>query len=86
MWLVELGKTIRFSKTPTCQLYTGYRGGGKSKVEVGVKEFAKITASIRTQPTQRAKLRELLNPYTKTLVDALNEFIADAKRKSPQDK
>jgi hypothetical protein len=165
--LVELGKTIRFSEKPTCQLYTGHRGGGKStellrlkqdlerkgctvvyfsaededvnpedveytdillactrhllegvkeadpkpvlswlneraqdlkavlltdvsvadpKVEVGVKEFAKITASIRTQPTQRAKLRELLNPYTEKLVDALNEFIADAKRKLPQDK
>jgi hypothetical protein len=165
--LVELGKTIRFSENPTCQLYTGHRGGGKStellrlkqdlenkgctvvyfsaededvnpedveytdillactrhllegvkeadptpvlswlrergqvlkdvlltdisttdsKVEVGVKEFAKITSSIRTQPTQRAKLRELLNPYTEKLVDALNAFIADAKLKLPQDK
>jgi AAA ATPase domain len=165
--LVELGKTIRFSDRPTCQLYTGHRGGGKStellrlkqdlenkgctvvyfsaededvnpedveytdillactrhlleqvkeadpipvlswlrergqilkevlltdisladlKAEVGVKEFAKITTSIRTQPTQRAKLRELLNPYTEKLVEALNEFIADAKRKLPQDK
>jgi hypothetical protein len=28
--LVELGKTIRFSDRPTCQLYTGHRGGGKS--------------------------------------------------------
>ncbi len=164
--LVELGKTIRFSDRPTCQLYTGHRGGGKStellrlkqdlekkgctvvyfsaededvnpedveytdillactrhlleqvkqadpkpvlswlrergqtlkevlltdigladlKAEVGVKEFAKITAGIRTQPTQRAKLRELLNPYTEKLVQALNEFIADAKRKLPQD-
>jgi hypothetical protein len=165
--LVELGKTIRFSENPTCQLYTGHRGGGKStellrlkqdlenkgctvvyfsaededvnpedveytdillactrhlleevkvadptpvlswlrergqvlkdvlltdisatdsKVEVGVKEFAKITSSIRTQPTQRSKLRELLNPYTEKLVDALNAFIADAKLKLPQDK
>jgi AAA ATPase domain len=165
--LLELGKTIRFSNRPTCQLYTGHRGGGKStellrlkqdlenkgctvvyfsaededvnpedveytdillactrhlleqvkeanpkpvlswlrergqvlkevllmdisltdsKVEFGVKEFAKITASIRTQPTQRTKLRELLNPYTEKLVEALNEFIADAKRKLPQDK
>jgi hypothetical protein len=165
--LVELGKTIRFSENPTCQLYTGHRGGGKStellrlkqdlenkgctvvyfsaededvnpedveytdillactrhlleevkvadptpvlswlrergqvlkdvlltdisatdsKVEVWVKEFAKITSSIRTQPTQRSKLRELLNPYTEKLVDALNAFIADAKLKLPQDK
>jgi AAA ATPase domain len=163
--LVELGKTIRFSEKPTCQLYTGHRGGGKStellrlkqdlenkgctvvyfsaededvnpedveytdillactrhlveqvsevdpkpvlswlrergqvlkdvlltdvsltdpKAEVGIKEFAKITSSIRTQPTQRAKLRELLNPYTEKLVDALNAFIADAKLKLPQ--
>jgi hypothetical protein len=28
--LVELGKTIRFSDRPTCQLYTGHRGGGRS--------------------------------------------------------
>jgi AAA ATPase domain len=165
--LVELGKTIRFSDRPTCQLYTGHRGGGKStellrlkqdlekkgctvvyfsaededvnpedveytdillactrhlleqvkqadpkpvlswlrergqvlkdvlltdisladlKAEAGIKEFAKITTSIRTQPTQRAKLRDLLNPYTEKLVEALNEFIADAKRKLPQDK
>jgi hypothetical protein len=165
--LVELGKTIRFSDRPTCQLYTGHRGGGKStellrlkqdlenkgctvvyfsaededvnpedveytdillactrhlleqvkeadpkpvlswlrergqvladvlltdvsfadpKAEVGIKEFAKITSSIRTQPTQRAKLRDLLNPYTEKLVDALNAFIADAKLKLPQDR
>jgi hypothetical protein len=165
--LVELGRTIQFSDRPTCQLYTGHRGGGKStellrlkqdlenkgctvvyfsaededvnpedveytdillactrhlleqvkvadpkpvlswlrergqmltdvlltdisfadpKAEVGIKEFAKITSSIRTQPTQRTKLRELLNPYTEKLVDALNAFIADAKLKLPQDK
>jgi hypothetical protein len=165
--LVELGKTIRFSEQPTCQLYTGHRGGGKStellrlkhdleqkgctvvyfsaededvntedveytdilmactrhllkgvkeadpkpvlswlrdrwqaledllmtdvslkdpKVELNIHAFTKITAGIRTQPTQRAKLRELLNPYTETLVDALNEFIADAKCKLPRER
>jgi hypothetical protein len=165
--LVELGKTIRFSEKPTCQLYTGHRGGGKStellrlkqdlenkgctvvyfsaededvnpedveytdillactrhllegvkeadpkpvlswlrergqalqdvlltdisladpKAEIGIKEFGKITSSIRTQPTQRAKLRELLNPHTEKLVDALNAFIADARQKLPQGK
>ncbi|NJM64187.1 MAG: AAA family ATPase [Acaryochloris sp. RU_4_1] len=164
--LVELGRAIRFAERPTCQLYTGHRGGGKStellrlqqnlaqkgctvvyfsaedkdvnsedveytdillactrhllegvraadpkpvlswlqeraqalqevlltdinfsdpSVELGIKEFAKITASIRTQPTQRAKLRELLNPYTESLVAALNEFIADAKCKLPKE-
>jgi hypothetical protein len=165
--LVQLGKKIRFSDKPTCQLYTGHRGGGKSTellrlkqdlegkgctviyfsaedqdidpedveytdillactrhlleevregdpqpvlswlrehlqkfedwldadvtaaepaVEVGISEFAKITSGIRTQPTQRAKLREVLNPHTETLVNALNQFIADAKKKLPKEK
>jgi hypothetical protein len=56
------------------------------KVEIGLKQFAKITATIRTEPTQRAKLRELLTPYTENLVNALNEFIDDAYKKLPKDK
>ncbi len=166
--LVELGKTVRMASQPTCQLYTGHRGGGKStellrlqqdldrqgctvvyfsaededvnpedveytdillacarhllegvkqadasapvlswlsdrakalndilqteikidptQVDLGIKEFAKITASIRTQPTQRAKLRELLTPHTETLVKALNIFIEDALEKLPADR
>lgn len=165
--LVSLGSKILRSRKPTCQLFTGHRGGGKStellrlqadlerkgctvvyfsaededvntedveytdillactrhllervkeadrapvlswlkerargiddilktsisvgdaKLEVGVKEFAKVTAAIRTQPTQRSKLRELLTPYTEQLVDALNDFIADAQAKLPRDR
>jgi hypothetical protein len=165
--LVELGRPIVMSDRPTCQLYTGHRGGGKStellrlkqdleqkgctvvyfsaedadvnpedveytdillactrhllegvraadptpvvswlrervkaledimkmdvslsdpKAEVSIHQFAKITASIRTQPTQRAKLREELSPHTENLVAALNTFIADAQRKLPPDK
>jgi hypothetical protein len=57
-----------------------------TEVEFGIKEFAKITTSIRTQPTQRAKLRELLNPYTESLVKALNAFIDDAQKKLPKEK
>lgn len=165
--LVELGKTIRFSDTPTCQLYTGHRGGGKSTellrlkqdletkgctvvyfsaedqdinpedveytdiliactrhfletireadpkpvlswfqerkkafedlmlteinltnagAEIGIGDLGKIAASFKTQPTQRAKLRKALNPYTEKLIDALNQFIDDAKKKLPADK
>jgi len=165
--LIELGKTIRFSDEPTCQLYTGHRGGGKSTellrlkqdletkgctvvyfsaedqdinpedveytdiliactrhlletireadpkpvlswfqerkqafedlmlteinlsnagAAVGIGDLGKITASFKTQPTQRAKLRKLLNPYTEKLIDALNQFIDDAKQKLPEDK
>lgn len=54
--------------------------------EVGVGDLGKITASFKTQPTQRAKLRKLLNPYTEKLIDALNQFIDDAKKKLPPDK
>jgi AAA ATPase domain len=165
--LVELGKPILMSDRPTCQLYTGHRGGGKStellrlkqdleqkgctvvyfsaedadvnpedveytdillactrhllegvraadptpvvswlrdrvkaledimkmdislgdpKAEVSIHQFAKITASIRTQPTQRARLRDELSPHTENLVAALNTFIADAQKKLPPDR
>ncbi|WP_008308558.1 AAA family ATPase [Leptolyngbya sp. PCC 6406] len=49
-------------------------------------QFAEITASIRAIPSQRSKIRDLVNPHTMTLVKALNEFIADAKAKLPQGK
>lgn len=166
--LVELGNNIRISSRPTCKLYTGHRGGGKStellrlkqdlenkgctviyfslededfnpedvglgytdillactrhlleglkevdktpvlswfrelkqslehilqikisledpKIEFG-KEIAKVIFGIKTQPTKRAEVRNLLNPRTEALVVALNAFIADAMLKLPQDK
>lgn len=49
-------------------------------------QFAQITASIRAVPSQRSKIRDLVNPHTITLVKALNAFIADAKAKLPPDK
>lgn len=166
--LIELGKRIQRSQQPTCQLYSGHRGGGKStelrrltqdleqkgcmvvyfsaededinpedveyadillactrhlleglriadpkpvlnwlkerwqalqdvmqtkitlddkvSAEVQIQQLAKITASIRTQPSQRHQIRQLLNPHTETLVAALNQFIADAKTKLPPGK
>jgi hypothetical protein len=166
--LVELGNIIQMSNRPTCKLYTGHRGGGKStellrlkqdlenkgctviyfslededfnpedvglgytdillactrhlleglkevdktpvlswfrelkqslehilqikisledpKIEFG-KEIAKVTSGIKTQPTKRAEVRNLLNPRTEALVVALNAFIANAMLKLPQDK
>jgi len=49
-------------------------------------QFAEMTASIRAVPSQRQKIRDLVNPHTVTLVNALNEFIADGKSKLPPDK
>jgi hypothetical protein len=164
---VELGNKIRRSNHPTCQLFSGHLGGGKStellkltaeleqkgctvvyfsaddedinaedveyvdillactrhllekvkeadpkpvmswltdrwqalsdilqtdisiselSIEAQINQFAKMTSKIRTQKNQRAQLRDKLNPYTESLVDALNLFIAEAKQKLPPER
>ncbi len=55
-------------------------------VNVLASQFASMTANIRAVPSERKKIRDLVNPHTVTLVNALNEFIADGKRKLPADK
>lgn len=49
-----------------------------------IPQFAKITASFRAVPKIRQKLREELDAHTPSLVDALNEFIHDARKKLPK--
>ncbi|MEG3862503.1 hypothetical protein [Microcoleus sp. herbarium12] len=46
-------------------------------------QFGKLTANMRTEPSLRQKIREKVNPYTPTLIEALNEFISAAKKKLP---
>jgi len=41
--------------------------------------FMELSSAIKVNPTARSRIRELLDPYTVTLVDALNEFIRAAK-------
>jgi hypothetical protein len=55
-------------------------------LEVGLKEFAKIAAAVRTEPGQRQKIRERLEPHTETLIQALNAFIADGSKLSEKHK
>ncbi|MBE7384495.1 MAG: ATP-binding protein [Leptolyngbya sp. SIO1E4] len=55
-------------------------------VNVLASQFAQMTATIRAVPSQRRKIRDLVNPHTITLVKALNEFIADGKSKLPSGK
>ncbi len=55
-------------------------------VNVLASQFASMTANIRAVPSERKKIRDLVNPHTVTLVNALNEFIADGKRKLPPGK
>ncbi|MBD0265920.1 MAG: ATP-binding protein, partial [Tolypothrix sp. Co-bin9] len=52
-------------------------------IEGQISQFAKLTANLRTEPTQRQKIRERVNPHTITLIAALNEFIQDAKKNLP---
>lgn len=52
-------------------------------LEVGLKEFGKITAAVRAEPGQRQKIRERVEPHTETLIQALNLFIADGKGHLP---
>jgi hypothetical protein len=49
-----------------------------------IPQFAKITASIRAVPRIRQKLRSEFDPYTPSLVEALNTFIRDAKGRLPE--
>jgi AAA ATPase domain len=155
----ELGRKIELSNQPTCQLYTGHRGVGKTTellrlrkmlkdkgyrvvyfaseddvdeedaqytdillactrhiledlqdlsdpsplvnwlksrwqslvdlaltevrfetlaVEQQISQFAKLTASLRLVPSTRQKIREQVDYHSISLLEALNEFIANA--------
>jgi len=55
-------------------------------INILAKQFASITATLRAVPSERRKIRDLVNPHTVTLVNALNDFVADGRRKLPPDK
>jgi hypothetical protein len=52
-------------------------------LELQIAQFAKLTANVRTVPSLRQKIRDKINPHTTTLIEALNEFIGDAKKNLP---
>lgn len=49
-------------------------------VEVQLAQFAKLTANLRAVPELRQKIRQKIDPYTVTLIQVLNEFLADPKK------
>jgi hypothetical protein len=55
----------------------------KLTIEAQISQFAKITANLRAEPSQRQKIRERVNPHTITLIEALNDFIKNAKNNLP---
>lgn len=52
-------------------------------VEVGLQEITKLSTTIRAVPSERRKMRNLINPDTPALIAALNDFIDDGKLKLP---
>lgn len=54
-------------------------------LEIGLEEFAKLTAAVRAEPSQRQKIREQIEPHTETLIQALNAFIKDGKEHLPKE-
>jgi len=52
-------------------------------VELQLSQFAKLTTNLRAVPELRQEIRQKINPHTVTLIQALNEFLADAKKKLP---
>lgn len=53
------------------------------EVELGVADFTKLTTKLKSEPGIRQKIREQVNPHTKDLITALNQFIGEAKKKLP---
>ena len=62
--------------------------GGSVELQVPqfglIPQFAKITSSVRAVPSIRQKVRQDLDAHTPSLIEALNEFIDDAKQKLPE--
>ncbi|MEM9449235.1 MAG: ATP-binding protein [Cyanobacteria bacterium P01_E01_bin.6] len=46
--------------------------------------FSKLTTTLKVSPTARAKIREMVEPHTPSLIEALNDFIKEAMAKTPQ--
>ena len=53
-------------------------------VEGQIAQWAKLTANFRAVPSMRHQIREKVNPHTVSLIEALNEFIREAKKKLPE--
>lgn len=52
-------------------------------LEGQISQFGKITGNLRAEPSVRQKIREQVNPHTTSLIEALNQFITEAKGKLP---
>ncbi|MDJ0725203.1 MAG: AAA family ATPase [Prochloraceae cyanobacterium] len=75
-WLKDRWKDLQDLSLTTVTL-------DKLSIDAAITTFAKVTANLRAVPSQRAKIRSLVDPHTTTLLKALNEFIDEAKNQLP---
>ncbi|HBK63279.1 MAG TPA: pilus assembly protein PilB, partial [Cyanobacteria bacterium UBA11166] len=52
-------------------------------LETQILQFAKLTANLRAVPATRQKIRQQIDTNSVSLIEALNEFIIDAKKHLP---
>jgi uncharacterized protein YgiM (DUF1202 family) len=50
-------------------------------VELQLQQFTKLSTTIRAEPSQRQQIRQKVENHTETLIEALNQFIANAQKK-----
>lgn len=56
----------------------------KLDLQSQIAQFGKLTASLRAVPSTRETIRKQVNAHTPTLIEALNEFIEEGKKKLSQ--
>ena len=49
-------------------------------IEASISQFAKVTASLKAVPGARQKIRQEVENHTISLIEALNEFVTEAKK------
>jgi hypothetical protein len=52
-------------------------------LEAQISQFSKITATLKAVPEKRRELRQRMNVQTPSLIKALNDFIAEARKALP---
>ncbi|MFN6462280.1 MAG: P-loop NTPase fold protein [Nostoc sp. DedVER02] len=53
----------------------------QANIELGISQFAKVTAVMKSSPSTRQKIQQEVEKHTPSLIDELNKFLAEARRK-----
>ncbi len=53
-------------------------------IEAQIAQFAKLTATLKASPDTRQKIRDLVEPHTVSLIEALNQYIKQAMANTPE--